>query len=108
VAISRLHITVAPTAVTGTPLDVTVTALDPYGNIDTKYQGTVTFATTDPHSGVVLPVDYTFTTGDGGDNGVHTFLGGAKLVAVGAQVLTCTDTASASTGSATITVGPGP
>jgi hypothetical protein len=55
---------------------MTITALDSYGNIDTAYQGTVTFSTTDPDSGVVLPADYTFTTGDGGDNGRHTFSGG--------------------------------
>ena len=70
---NRFQITVAPTTVSGTPFDVTVTALDTSGNIDTAYQGTVTFSTTDPDSGVVLPADYTFTTGDAGDNGVHTY-----------------------------------
>jgi hypothetical protein len=30
----------------------------------------VSFATTDRDSSVLLPADYTFTTGDGGDNGV--------------------------------------
>src|SRR5439155_19920042 len=44
---SRFLITAAPTAISGTPFDVTVTALDPSGNIDTNYQGTVTFSTTD-------------------------------------------------------------
>jgi hypothetical protein len=68
----------------------------------------VTFSTTDPDSGVVLPADYTFTTGVGGDNGVHSFSGGVTLVTVGDQTLTVTDTVSAIAGSTTITVGPGP
>jgi hypothetical protein len=92
----------------GTPFDVTVTARDPYGNIDVNYQGTVTFSTTDPDSGVVLPADYTFTTGVGGDNGVHTFPGGVTLVTVSNQSLTSTDTVNGIIGSATVTVGPGP
>ena len=105
---NRFQITAASAAVSGTPFDLTVTALDLYGNIDTNYQGTVTFATTDPDSGVVLPADYPFTTGVGGDNGVHTFSGGVTLVTVGDQTLTVTDTVSGIAGSATITVGPGP
>jgi hypothetical protein len=108
VAVSRFHITARSTAVAGTAFDITVTALDANGNIDTGYQGTVTFSTTDPDSGVALPADYTFTTGVGGDNGVHTFSGGVTLVTVGDQALTVTDTVSGIAGSATITVGPGP
>jgi sugar lactone lactonase YvrE len=104
---NRFQITAASTAVSGTAFDLTVTALDLYGNLDTNYQGTVTFSTTDPDSGVVLPADYTFTTG-GGDNGVHTFSGGVTLVTVGDQTLTVTDKVSGIAGSATITVGPGP
>ena len=38
---SRFQITAAQSAVSGTPFDLTVTALDPYGNIDTNYQVTV-------------------------------------------------------------------
>jgi hypothetical protein len=105
---NRFQITAASSAVSGTPFDLTVTALDLYGNIDTNYQGTVTFSTTDPDSGVVLPADYTFTTGVGGDNGVHTFSGGVTLVTVGDQTLTASDTVNGIAGSATITVGPGP
>jgi hypothetical protein len=105
---SRFLITAPATAVSGTPFDITVTALDPAGNIETTYQGTVTFSTTDPDSGVVLPADFTFTTGDGGDNGVHTFSGGVTLVTLGDQTLTAVDSGSGITGSTTITVGPGP
>jgi hypothetical protein len=56
----------------------------------------------------LLPADYTFTTGAGGDNGVHTFSGGVTLVTLGDQTLTVTDNVSSITGSLTITVGPGP
>jgi streptogramin lyase len=105
---SRFLITAAPTAVSDTPFDITVTALDPAGNIDTNYQGTVTFSSTDTDPGVVVPSDYTFSTGDGGDKGVHTFPSGITLVTVGNQTLTLTDKISGITGSATITVGPGP
>src|SRR5262249_44442767 len=108
VAVSRFHITVAPLVVSVAPFDVTVTALDRNGNIDTNFQGTVTFSTTDPASRVGLTADYTFTTGDGGDNGVHVFPGGVTLLTVGDQTLTVTDKVSGRTGSATITVGPGP
>jgi hypothetical protein len=95
-------------AASGNSFDLTVTALDPYGNRDVNYQGTVTFSTTDHDSGVVLPADYTFTTGVGGDNGVHIFSGGVTLVAVGDQSLTVIDKVSGITGSASMTVGPGP
>ena len=64
--------------------------------------------TTDTDSGVVLPTDYTFTTGYGGDNGAHAFSSGGTLTTVGDQTLTVTDTVSGITGSVTITVGPGP
>jgi streptogramin lyase len=105
---SRFLITASTTAISGTPFDLTVMALDPSGSIDTNYQGTVTFSTSDPDSGVVLPADYTFTTGDGGDNGVHTFSGAVTLITVGDQMLTSTDTVSGITGSVTVTVGTGP
>jgi Tol biopolymer transport system component len=107
-AADHFLIMASATAVSDTPFDVTVMALDPYGNIDTNYQGTVTLSTTDPDQGVVLPADYTFTTDDGGDNGVHTFQGGITLVTAGDQTLTVADKLSGIAGSATITVGPGP
>jgi hypothetical protein len=106
---SRYLITAPAAVVSGTPFDVTVTALDSSAQIDTNYQGTVSFSSSDTGSGVVLPADYTFTTGVGGDNGVHTFPGGLTLVTVGVQTLTVTDRVSGGiTGSVTISVGPGP
>jgi hypothetical protein len=92
----------APDHVTAnTPFDLTVTALDPYGNIDINYRGTVTFFTTDPDSGVVLPVDYTFTDDD---QGVHTFAGEVILVTVGDQVITVADMDNGLSTDATVTV----
>jgi hypothetical protein len=91
----------------GVPFDVTVTAVDPFGQLAVGYTGTVTFGTTDPGPRAVLPADYTFTPGDGG---VHTFtdtgLGETTLVTPGEQSLTVTDTAAGTiTGAATVTVG---
>jgi sugar lactone lactonase YvrE len=87
----------------GTPFDITVTALDPYGNTAVNYQGTVTFSTSDTDSGIVLPADYTFTVADAG---VHTFTGGVTLITSGAQTITATDTASGMTRTVTVTVVP--
>jgi hypothetical protein len=50
--------------------DVTVTAVDPFNHVAVGYTGTVTFGTSDPDPGVVLPADYAFTLADGGS---HTF-----------------------------------
>jgi sugar lactone lactonase YvrE len=103
VAVRRLHITAASSAVSGATLSLTVTALDPNGNIDTSYQGAVSFSTTDADPGVLMPADYTFTTGD---NGAHTFSSGVTVNTVGNQTLTVTDTVSGTTGSITMTVVP--
>jgi uncharacterized repeat protein (TIGR01451 family) len=93
---------VAPSSVApNTPFDVTVIALDPYGNTDVNYLGTVTFASTDQDPNVVLPPDYTFTAADAG---VHTFAASVTLVTPGDQTLTATDSGSGITGSATVTV----
>jgi hypothetical protein len=67
-----------------------VTALDPYGNVDTGYRGTVHSSSSDGRA--ALPADYRFTTDPGGDNGVHTFR--ATLATAGGQSITATDTQS--------------
>jgi hypothetical protein len=93
---------VAPTSATsGTPFDVTVIAVDLYGNTDTNYNGTVTFSTSDGDPAVVLPPDYTFQPSDAG---MVTFPGGVTLITPGDQTLTATDTVSGITGTATVTV----
>lgn len=92
-------------AVAGTPFDVTVTALDPYNNTDTTYLGTVTFTSTDPDPGVLLPASYTFLAAD---NGRHAFTAGVTLITPGDQMLTATDTVTGITGTAIVTVTPVP
>ncbi|AET67613.1 conserved repeat protein [Desulfosporosinus orientis DSM 765] len=74
-----------PTA--GTAFNVTVTAKDSNGYTMSGYTGSVHFSSTD--SNAVLPADYTFVSGD---NGTHTFSGGATLETAGTQTVTATDT----------------
>jgi hypothetical protein len=95
----------APAGVSsGTSFDITITALDPYGNIAVNYQATVTFTSSDLDAGVVLPADYTFQSTDAG---THTFPAGVTLITPGDKTLTVTDAASGDTGIATVTVAPG-
>jgi hypothetical protein len=102
---NHLLIAASPTAVSGTPFDVVVSALDPYGNVDTNYGGTVTWASSDTDPGVVLPADYTFGASD---SGMHAFPAGVTLITVGDQTLAAADTVTSIMGAATITVGSGP
>jgi hypothetical protein len=97
-----------PTVTAGVPFDVTVTAVDPFGQVAVGYSGTVTFSTTDPGPGVVLPAEYTFTADDGGTHiFTNTGVGETTLRTPGDQLLTVTDTADATiTGTATVTVVP--
>ena len=68
---------------------ITVTAYDVYGNLATGYVGTVHFSSSDGRA--ALPANYTFTSGPGGDNGVHVFTG-LVLKKRGTQTITLTDT----------------
>jgi hypothetical protein len=54
----------------GSPFTITITAYDQYGQVATRYVGTLTFTSTDHAQDVVLPADYTYTAADAG---VHTF-----------------------------------
>jgi hypothetical protein len=103
----RLPVTFAVTAPAsvpqGTAFDLTVTALDQYGQTAVNFQGTVTFSTSDTDPGIALPADYTFTADDAG---VHTFPGGVTLITPGDQTVTATDTVSGITGGAAVTVSP--
>ena len=95
--------------VAGVAHDVTVTAKDPWENTDTNYAGIVHFSSTDglPFA-ATLPGNYTFTTGSGADNGVHTFTNGVTLFNTPTQSITATDTVSSITGTqGGITVNPG-
>jgi hypothetical protein len=106
-AADHFRVDAPATALSGVAFDLTVTALDPYGNVDTNYQGTVTFSSSDQDPGVVLPADYTFIPDDAGR---AYFPGGATLITPGDQTLTATDTADGTIfGNATVTVtGTGP
>jgi hypothetical protein len=104
---STFVITVPGSVASGTPFDVTVQAVDVFGQVAFGYRGTVTFSVTDPDPAVVLPADYTFTAADGG---VHTFtdtgLGETTLITTGDQTVTATDLGSGITGTAPVTVTP--
>ncbi|MBV9493030.1 MAG: hypothetical protein JOZ54_02205 [Acidobacteria bacterium] len=71
-------------AVAGTPINVTVTALDACGNVATGYAGTVHFTSSDPQA--VLPANTALSSGTG------TFP--TTLKTVGTQTITATDTVS--------------
>jgi hypothetical protein len=87
-ALDHLSLTSAGTVAAGMPFDLIVTAQDIYGNTVTGYMGTVTFTTSDPDPGVMLPAPYPFTSGD---SGTHLFSGGAILYTSGDQTITVTD-----------------
>ncbi len=78
--------------VAGTPGNVTVTAVNPDGTINTSYTGTVHFTSSDTRAG--LPKDYTFTAAD---NGTHVF--SVVLATAGSESITVTDTATSVNGS---------
>ena len=101
-AASRLSISGPSSVSAGVAFSITVSAYDAYGNLATGYVGTVHFSSSDPRA--ALPVNYTFTSGPGGDNGVHTFTG-LVLRKKGTQTLTLTDTLTSTvTGTWSVTV----
>ncbi len=74
-------------ASTGGSFNVTVRAHDQYGNVETDYTGTVQLT-----GATALGNPYTFTTGAGKDNGMHTF--SVTLNTGGNQTISATDTTS--------------
>jgi tartrate-resistant acid phosphatase type 5 len=100
-AASGLRISAPAGTASGSAFNVTVAAVDAYGNVATDYRGTVRLGSSDAQA--VLPGDYAFTAGD---NGQHTFA--VTLKTLGTQSLTATDvlTGSLAAGSATVTVNP--
>jgi hypothetical protein len=93
------HFTVsAPdTIAAGSPFDVTVTARNIDGTVDTTYTGTIHFTSSD--ASAALPADYTFIASQQGVADIAVVLN-----ATGAQTVTVTDTVTASQGTATTTV----
>ena len=102
---SAFVLTAPDTVTAGMPFDVTVIAVDSFGQVAVGYTGTVTFSTTDPDLNVVLPPDYLFTLADGG---LHTFMAGFTLQTPGLWALTATDSAGSFASSVPITVTSGP
>jgi hypothetical protein len=98
---SALILTTPDTAQSGVPFDVTVTAVDVFGQVAVGYTGTVTFGTSDTGPGVTLPPDYTFTAADAG---THTFAGQFTLVTPGDQTLIVSDLTGGFSASQTVTV----
>lgn len=84
--VSSLQLIAPASATAGTPLTVTVTALDNCGDTFTGYTGTVAFSSSDTVAD--LPANSTL------DNGTKTFTGGVKFYTGGSRSLTVTDTLS--------------
>ena len=101
----RLAITTSPTTtIAGTPIGVTVTALDQFNNTATGFLGTVTFTSSDGQAD--LPGAYAFTVGDAG---THTFASGATLKTAGTQSIGATQSrgdVSVSGASASVAISP--
>ncbi len=86
--VSRLAVVPSASVTTaGTPLDVTVTAQDQFGNTIANYAGTVAFSSTDGQA--TLPAEYTFSAAD---NGTHAFSNGVILRLAGSQTVSARDT----------------
>jgi hypothetical protein len=100
---SALVVTVPGTVASGTPFDVSVQAVDIFGQVAFGYRGTVTFSVSDPDPAVVLPVAYTFSADD---QGTHTFTGGFTLITPGAWTLTVADLANGLSQDVPLTVNP--
>ena len=101
---STFVLTAPATVTAGTPFDVTVQAVDTFGQVAFGYTGTVTFSTTDPDPGVVLPGAYPFRAGD---QGTHTFSGGFTLLTPGTWTLTAADAAGGFSTSVPVAVTSG-
>ncbi len=86
---AALELTAPVSMVAGEAFDVGVRALDAFGNVATGFDGTVHFATTDPHAAAQVPADYTFVVADQGE---HVFAAGARLVTAGSSTLEVTET----------------
>jgi hypothetical protein len=99
---THLGIIAPASAYAWSPINITVTAYDQFGNIAASYAGTVGFTSSDTSPSATLPANYTFIAGDIGQ---HTF--SATLVTPGVQTITAADSANsftATTSGTTITI----
>jgi probable HAF family extracellular repeat protein len=97
---TRLQVTPSGPVTAGTPVTITVRAIDNLGHTATGYDGRVYFTSTDKLA--TLPASYTFTASD---NGTHTFT--VTLRTIGSQTITFKGVDSATsliTGTLTVTV----
>jgi uncharacterized membrane protein YgcG len=99
-AVSHFAVSAPATADAGDTVNVTVTALDPLGNVGAAYSSTVHFTSSDALAG--LPADYTFTPDDGG---VHTFA--VTLKSAGSRFIGVTEVGGTVSGGASVAVTPG-
>jgi hypothetical protein len=106
---AAFSIAVPDSVSSGAPFRVTVSAVDPYGNVDTRYvtdpSGVVTFfTTTDSDPGVMLPPDSQFAATDMGTRSFD----GVIYITPGAQDLWAYDTVSGIYGVTTVNVTAAP
>jgi hypothetical protein len=99
-AASRFEIDTLSSTIAGAALNITVTALDPFGNTATGYTGTLHFGSSDPDA--TLPMDALLVAG------VKEFA--TRLVTAGTQTISASDTSDSSVSgvSADIVVAPAP
>ncbi len=98
-AVQSLVLAAPASASAGSPVTVTVTARDAFGNTVVGYGGTVHFASDDAQA--ELPADYTFASSDQGSRQFTVTLKTARAVQVSVS-----DGASALSVSATVQVAP--
>ena len=103
-AATHFSVSAPGSAIAGISFNITVTALDAFGNTATGYLGTIGFTSSDAGPGRLIPANFTFGAGNAG-----TITIPVTLVTAGLQSITATDTVTGSiTGSATVSVSPGP
>jgi hypothetical protein len=97
-ALVAFQVTAAPSASRNVAFNVTVRAVDSVGSLQNGYLGSVHFTSSD--AAAVLPADYTFLAGDGGQR-----VFSVTLRSFGTLSVTATDKANASvTGTASLVV----
>ncbi len=97
--VTNLNFTAPSASNAGDSFNLTVSAVDVLGVVNTAYTSMVHFSSSDSLAG--LPADYTFTAADAG---VHTFT--VTLKRSGAQSITAQEVGGTISGSATVTVSP--
>jgi hypothetical protein len=102
--LTRFILDVPSSMTAGVSGDITVTAMDAYGNAATAYPGTVHFTSSDDRAS--LPDDYPFSAVI--DYGQKYFRDGLTFYTAGTQTVTVTDTDSGISTTVPVTVYPGP